>query len=98
MTDKNPVDLDALDALYSTHECKFICSDGCERQEALFDAYPAMSEELRRLRGLVREYAEARQAWDDWAITDGDDALESTYSELDRTEEALYAAGKEIAK
>jgi len=65
---------------------------------ALRNAYPALSAELRRLRELVREQAEARDAWDDWVERDSGKTLETAWNELDRAEEALYAAGKEIDK
>lgn len=98
MTTPNPVDLDALDAIVANHTHDSLCYDECEAEKEVVDAYPALSAELRRLRGLVREYAEARQAWEDWKGDDGDEALDDVYGELDRAEEALYAAGKEIAK
>lgn len=68
----------------------------------------AMVAEIRRLRKrvevleacekLVREYAEARDNWDGWKACDSDESLYALDRGLDRAEEALYAAGKEIAK
>jgi hypothetical protein len=59
---------------------------------ALRNAYPAMAEELRRLRGLVREYAEAR---DNCRVVQ---SRSGEVSPLAAAGDALYAAGKEIAK
>ncbi len=62
MTDKNPVDLDHLDALCrmaggvvcttSAESFKLLLADEREFVVAVLDAYPAMAEELRRLRAL----------------------------------------------
>jgi hypothetical protein len=59
---------------------------------ALRNAYPAMAEELRRLRKLVREYAEAR---DNCRVVQ---SRSGEVSPLTAAGDALYAAGKEIAK
>ncbi len=93
MTTPNPVDLDALDALHREHECMRICLDGCKLDESLHDAYPALSAELRRLRGLVREYASVID------VLRGPDAVSTAaWKRWEDALRALYAAGKEIAK
>jgi hypothetical protein len=55
-------------------------------------------EVLEACEKLVREYAEARDNWDGWKACDSDESLYALDRGLDRAEEALYAAGKEIAK
>ena len=96
MTDKTPVDLDALDAFVANHAHVAICYDDCDGDRAILDAYPALSAELRRLRGLVREYAEARSEFK--ALAEArQDACEAI-ARLLTSERALAAAGKEIAK
>ena len=67
------------------------CRDDADYIVALHAAYPAMAEELRRPRKLVREYAEA------WDAARAQWSRVVTPAEIDALQ-AIYAAGKEIAK
>jgi hypothetical protein len=68
------------------------CRDDADYIVALHAAYPAMAEELRRLRKLVREYAEACEE-----PPESPDPGYSSEREV-LALHAIYAAGKEIAK
>ncbi len=81
MTDKNPVDLDRLDALCrvaggvvcttSAESFKLLLADDREFVVAVLDAYPAMAEELRSLREENAKMQENAAALTKLAIESG---------------------------
>lgn len=103
-----PVDLDALDARYKAAgsvRAVLLTYTPVARAEMqvvmdVYNAYPVIAEELRSLRKLVREYTEAREGYREsqFSKDNGADQVAMAVRKLTDAADAVYTAGKKIAK